>query len=99
MSEILEATMIIFFGISWPMNIIKSIRTKTTKGKSLVFLIFIFMGYIAGVASKILSGNITYVFVFYVLNLIMVGADIVLYYFNHKRDVIHKNNKIGEIYD
>ncbi len=92
MSEILEAAMIICFGISWPMNIIKSLKTKTTKGKSLIFLIFIFVGYIAGVSSKLVSGNITYVFAFYVLNLVMVGIDMVLYYFNHKRDLAVEKN-------
>lgn len=93
MAEILEAVMIISFGVSWPMNIIKSIKTRTTKGKSLAFLCLIFFGYIAGVSSKLISGKITYVFAFYVLNLVMVGADIVLYYFNHKRDVALANQQ------
>lgn len=78
--------MVVSFGISWPMNIIKSVRTRSAKGKSLPFLLFIFAGYICGIASKLISGNITYVFVFYVLNLLMVGTDIILYFRNRRLD-------------
>lgn len=52
MSELLEIIMIVSFGASWPMNIIKSYKARTTKGKSLAFLCLIFFGYIAGIASK-----------------------------------------------
>lgn len=86
MSEFLEACMVVSFGVSWPMNIIKSVRTRSAKGKSLPFLLFIFAGYIFGIASKLISGNITYVFVFYVLNLLMVGTDIILYFRNRRLD-------------
>lgn len=55
MSEILEVVMIVSFGMSWPMNVIKSWRARTTKGKSLAFLCFIFFGYIAGITSKLIN--------------------------------------------
>ena len=90
MAEILEALMVISFGCSWPMNIIKSLRAKTTKGKSLMFLLLIEFGYVCGIISKLVSGNITYVFIFYVLNLLMVGTDIALYFRNKG---IEKANK------
>ena len=86
MSQFLEAVMVVLFGISWPLNIMKSLKSRTAKGKSLPFLIFIWVGYIAGIASKLVSGNITYVFVFYVLNLIMVSIDFCLYFRNMKLD-------------
>jgi len=86
MSQFLEAVMVVLFGISWPLNIMKSLKSRTAKGKSLPFLIFIWVGYIAGIASKLVSGNITYVFVFYVLNLIMVSIDFCLYFRNVKLD-------------
>lgn len=78
--------MIISFGISWPMNIIKSYRTKSTKGKSLLFLLFIDFGYICGVVGKIVGNNITWVFAFCVLNLVMVSWDLVLYFINYTRE-------------
>ena len=93
MSEILEICMIVSFGVSWPINVVKSLKAKTTKGKSLPFLILIFIGYIAGIASKFLSETYMasfsskwYVLIFYFLNLIMVGVDLFLYFRNYKLD-------------
>ena len=57
MSEILEIAMIICFGLSWPVNVYKSYKARTTKGKSILFLCFIFIGYIAGILSKLLNKN------------------------------------------
>ena len=87
MSEILEICMIVSFGFSWPMNVIKSYKARTTKGKSLAFLVLIFFGYICGIASKLLAPTFKwYVLFFYVLNFIMVGADLAMYYRNYKLD-------------
>lgn len=89
MSELLEIAMIVCFGASWPMNVIKSWKSKTAKGKSLAFLCLIFIGYIAGIASKFTNkaymaqiGEKWYVLFFYFLNLIMVGIDLCLYFRN-----------------
>ena len=93
LATVLEILMIGSFGASWPFNVIKSYKARTTKGKSLLFLILIFSGYIAGIASKLLNegymaqiGEKWYVLFFYVLNLIMVGCDLVLYYRNYLLD-------------
>ena len=84
--EILEATMIILFGISWPLSVYKSFKTKTAKGKSILFLSFILVGYLMGILGKILSHKITWVFIFYCINLLMVSIDFTLYFINMKRD-------------
>ena len=93
MSEILEIIMIVSFGCSWPMNVVKSYRARTTKGKSLAFLCLIFFGYIAGIASKLLNEGYMaqfaekwYVLIFYCLNLLMVGTDLVIYARNYSLD-------------
>ncbi len=93
MAEILEVIMIVSFGFSWPLNLIKSYKARTTKGKSLAFLLLIFFGYIAGIASKFVNESYMasisekwYVLFFYVLNFIMVGADLVMYIRNRKLD-------------
>lgn len=93
MAEILEITMIVSFGISWPLNVIKSYKARTTKGKSLAFLLLIFFGYVAGIASKLVNeaymaafSEKWYVLFFYVLNFIMVGLDLCLYIRNYKLD-------------
>ena len=93
MSEILEITMIVSFGASWPLNVIKSYRARTTKGKSLGFLLLILFGYVAGIASKLVNKeymanieNKWYVLFFYVLNFLMVSADFIIYLRNLKLD-------------
>lgn len=55
MAEILEIVMIVSFGASWPLNVMKSWKARTTKGKSLPFLLLIFFGYIAEIASKLVN--------------------------------------------
>ena len=86
MSQIFEALMVICFGISWPISISKSYKARTAKGKSIIFMFFIVIGYAFGIISKLSSGNITYVFVFYVLNFVMVSIDIALYFRNSAID-------------
>ena len=85
--ELMDICMIVLFGCSWPMNVIKSYKTRTTKGKSLPFLLFIFVGYICGIISKLLSpGFKWYVLFFYILNFLMVGTDLLLYIRNYRLD-------------
>ncbi len=84
MSQIFEAIMVISFGISWPLSIYKSFVSRTTKGKSLPFMLFILFGYGSGIVSKLVAGTLTYVFVFYVLNFVMVAIDLCLYYRNSR---------------
>jgi len=84
MSTALEAVMVVCFGVSWPLSIYKSWISKSTKGKSGVFLGFIILGYVAGILSKLLAKHITYVFYFYVINLVMVITDLLLFFRNRK---------------
>ena len=103
MAELLEIIMIVSFGFSWPLNVMKSYKARTTKGKSLSFLCLIFFGYIAGIASKFVNETYManfaakwYVLVFYFLNWFMVGCDLLLYVRNKKLDkekAANENNK------
>lgn len=86
MPELFELGMVLCFGVSWPVSIAKSWRCRTAKGKSPVFLVFIIVGYLCGIVWKLLSGSITYVFWFYVLNLLMVSVDLCLYFRNARLD-------------
>ena len=84
--------MIVCFGFSWPMNVIKSYHARTTKGKSLGFLLMICIGYVFGIASKIIGGSYKwYVMFFYVLNLCMVSLDVAMYARNYRLDQMNKN--------
>ena len=96
MSEIFEIIMIVSFGASWPMNVMKSYKARTAKGKSLGFLLLIIFGYIAGIISKLVNeaymasfADKWYVLFFYVLNLTMVSVDLMLYFRNRRLDKIN----------
>lgn len=97
MTELLEIIMLLCFGFSWPVNVIKSYKARTAKGKSVLFLCLIILGYIAGIASKFTNDAYMaefdkkwYVLFFYFLNLIMVSADLCIYVRNTRID--KKNN-------
>ena len=98
--EILEIIMIVCFGISWPFNVARSYRARTTKGKSLVFLICIIVGYIAGIASKLTSAAYMsafsekwYVLIFYFINIVMVLADLAIYVRNYRLDKVRESGE------
>ena len=85
--ELMEVCMIVAFGCSWPVNVVKSYRMRTTQGKSLAFLLLIFVGYLCGIAGKLLSpGYKWYVLFFYILNCAMVSVDLLLYVRNYRLD-------------
>jgi len=86
MSEVFEVVMVLCFGAAWPASILKSYRARTAKGKSLFFLCIIEVGYLCGIASKFIGGNVNYVVFFYMLNFVMVSADAVLFFRNSRLD-------------
>lgn len=84
--QIFESIMLLCFGMSWPISVYKSIRSRSTKGKSAVFIIVIILGYISGIAGKIVNNQLSYVLVLYCLNLAVVSVDLGLYFLNLKRE-------------
>ena len=100
MSEFFEIMMIVLFGASWPMNVMKSYKARSAKGKSILFLGLIFVGYIAGIISKFTNATYManfaskwYVLVFYFINITMVGIDICLYVRNKRLDKLAESDK------
>ena len=85
-SPILETIMLVCFGFSWPMNLIKAYRARTAKSTSLPFILLIITGYIAGISAKIASGNLNYVLIAYLLNLAIVSLNLVVYFRNMALD-------------
>lgn len=96
--DLLEALTIFCFGLSWPISIRKSWISRTAKGKSLFFEVFLLVGYACGIAKKIIEAvgffGVTpktgFIFVlsffFYVLNFIEISVDVALYFRNKKLD-------------
>ena len=86
MGSILETVMLVCFGFSWPLNVIKAYKAKTAKGTSLPFVLLIITGYIAGISAKLISGQINYVVIAYILNLAIVSLNVIVYFRNISLD-------------
>ncbi|MDR1051970.1 MAG: hypothetical protein LBP95_13070 [Deltaproteobacteria bacterium] len=80
LANILESLMLVSFGLAWPANIMNTLRVKSSRSRTPVFLIIVETGYVFGLSAKFASGNVNYVAFFYVLNMAMVGFDLFLYY-------------------
>lgn len=82
----MESVMLICFGISWPLNVYKNIKARSAKGMSLSFILMITCGYIAGISAKIIDHNYSYVLLIYIINLLFVSVNIVVYFVNRGYD-------------
>ena len=91
MASFLEVIMLICFGASWPINFRKSWKAGTAKSTSLAFLCLIELGYTCGILAKIISHNINYVLAFYILDIALVGSNIILYFINRRKDRLREN--------
>lgn len=76
--SIFEIGMLVAFGFSWPISIMKTLRTRHVTGKSPLFMVIIMLGYVSGILHKIFYAY-DFVLWLYVLNLLMVGFDLFLY--------------------
>ena len=86
MGSILETVMLMCFGFSWPLNVMKAYKAKTAKGTSLPFILLIVAGYIAGITAKVITDQINYVLIAYIVNLAIVSLNIVIYFRNVSLD-------------
>lgn len=86
MGSIFETVMLLCFGFSWPMNLIKAYNAKTAKGTSLPFILLIIIGYVAGITAKIVTGQTNYVLAAYILNLAIVLLNLAIYFRNTSLD-------------
>ena len=89
LANLLETAMLVCFGLSWPMNLIKNYKARSAKAMSLPFIVLIISGYVAGIIAKIIKGidlSNWYVFAVYILNLVMVSGNLVVYFINRNLD-------------
>ena len=86
MSELLEAAMLVCFGVSWPVNAMQAWRARTATGTSPVFLALITAGYVCGIAAKFVGGTISWVLAVYVFNLVALVANWAIYLRNRRLD-------------
>jgi hypothetical protein len=77
-----EMLMLLCFAFAWPFSIVKQWRTRSSKGKSILFSYIIMVGYLFGIANKVVNDDINYVLAFYILDLCLVLIDTAIYYRN-----------------
>lgn len=89
--------MLVCFGCSWPISILKSWRSKFVRGKSVIFLLLVFIGYIAGATGKVLRAKYEgklpeLTTLLYAFNALLVMIDIMLYYkYRHNHEPVTKD--------
>ena len=86
MNDFLEAMMLICFGLSWPISLIKNIKSHSAKNMSFRFTVLIILGYLAGISAKLMSGTMNYVLIIYIINLVVVCMNLVVYFVNKSYD-------------
>lgn len=89
MGSIFETIMLVCFGLSWPLNVIKAYKAKTAKGTSLPFILLIITGYIAGITAKLVTHQMNYVLIVYLINLAIVSLNVAVYFRNVMLDKKH----------
>lgn len=97
MVSALESVMLVCFGLSWPINVMKAYRSRTAKGMSLPFILLIITGYIAGISAKFLSGKFNYVLAVYFLNLAIVSVNLLMYFRNCALDKVNESNSTSDM--
>lgn len=93
--SIFEAAMLVCFGVSWPVSIARSIRARSAKGKSLLFLVLLLLAYISGILHKSLV-SFDIVIALYILNTIMILIEISLFIRNTKIDKAKEKDSLYE---
>lgn len=86
LSHLFETAMLVCFGFSWPINVVKAYKARTAKSTSLAFICLIITGYIGGIIAKLISHQFNYVLAVYFLNLAIVFANVVVYFRNKNLD-------------
>jgi hypothetical protein len=103
MIDLFEALMILCFGLSWPVSIYRSWVSRTAKGKSLFFEVFLWVGYIFGIARKFMlfaapgtdTNTLFYLgWIFYFLNIIEISIDMALYFRNVRLDKLNSTQTV-----
>jgi len=98
--NIFESIMLVCFGFAWPLSIYKSFVSKKTAGKSLLFLLVLQIGYVAGIMFKLTeywsnlktnpNETISINLYLYILNFVMITIDELLFLRNRRIEVREK---------
>ena len=95
-AQILEAAMLIAFGLSWPLNAYKTWKAGTATGKSWQFILLITLGYVAGIGAKFAADAVNWVLVVYFLNLASLSVNWFVYFRNRRLDAERKQASVPQ---
>ena len=89
--QLFEAGMLVCFGVSWPVRVLRTLRVRRVEGKSLAFMTLVFAGYVSGMTAKFIKAaggsGLEWVTALYVFNAALVAVDIALYMRFRRRPV------------
>ena len=97
LANLLESGMLICFGFSWPINVVKAYRARTAKSTSLAFIFLIITGYVAGILAKLNNHQYNYVLAVYFLNLVIVLTNVLVYFRNRALDKKREEAFMGSV--
>ena len=92
---VFEFLMLCCFCFSWPFSIVKSYRSRSTRGKSLPFMLLIMAGYAFGIVHKIVNG-FDWVTWAWMAGLALVSTDALLYWRNRRIEKTSGNKQKGK---
>lgn len=78
--SIFELFFFVFLACAWPVSIVRMIKNRSTKGKSLLFSGVILLGYIFGIAHKFMF-DLNIIICIYFLNMALILADTLVFLF------------------
>ncbi|MBN1243012.1 MAG: hypothetical protein JXA15_09960 [Spirochaetales bacterium] len=88
--SVFEIIMLLCFGAAWPFSIVRSLKSRSTGGKSLVFLLIVIAGYAAGIVHKLLYAK-DFVLWMYAFNMLMVATDAAIWLRNRRWERSKRN--------
>lgn len=94
--NVFEVIMLLCFGVAWPFSIRKAYITKSNGSMSLMFLLVVIAGYIAGMINNVING-IDYVICFYIVNTVMILVNTYLFIQNAKNDKIAEEDRMKHV--
>ncbi len=89
--SVFEIGMLACFGVAWPVSIYKSIKARSAEGKSLLFMIVVFAGYVSGTLHKAYYYYDAVIYL-YIFNGVMIFVDILLYFKYKKLDALQRED-------
>ena len=90
MIELLETVMLLCFGLSWPVSLVRALRQGSRGSAGVPFMCLILMGYFAGTLAKLMTSGLCFVFYVYLFNIIMVSANLTVSLY--RRTPVHRPN-------